>query len=139
MQRFRLEDLPHAVRELNKLPMAGALSTPARPPFDGGSGQGRQPPARESELQQLCENELRRRRIAFLHLSPRAREKEGWPDLVFAIEGKATAVELKSSDGVLSEAQIKLHRELRASGWDVFVFRTFEPFHVLVRNVRIEE
>jgi hypothetical protein len=136
MQRFRLEDLPHAIRELNKLPGAGASSAPSIP---STATAGRQPPARESELQQLCENELRRRRIAFLHLSPRAREKEGWPDLVFAVYGKATAVELKTSVGRLSEAQEQLHRELRASGWDVFVFRSFEPFHVLVRGITIED
>ena len=138
MQHFKLADLPHAIRELNKLGDAGLSSIPsnatARP-----EASPRQAPARESELQQLCENELRRRNIAFLHLSPRAREMEGWPDLTFAILGKATAVELKTSVGRLSEAQEQLHRELRASGWDVFVFRTFEPFHLLVCGIQIEE
>jgi hypothetical protein len=51
----------------------------------------------ERDLQRLCEQELNRRGIAYLHLSPMAREKIGWPDLVFAVAGVPMAVELKAA------------------------------------------
>ena len=41
----------------------------------------------ESDLQGHAENLLGLYGVAFLHLSPKAREKKGWPDLTFVIGG----------------------------------------------------
>jgi hypothetical protein len=129
MQRIKLADLPPTVQRLNGLCGVSASIQPTPAARHSES---------ESELQKLCEHELTRRRIAFLHLSPRAREKAGWPDLTFAIAGRAVAVELKTSLGQLSPDQERLHTELRASGWDVRVIRNYETFRALVESVQIK-
>jgi hypothetical protein len=88
----------------------------------------------ERELQKLCEWELSRREIAFLHLSPRAREKKGWPDLTFALNGRPIAVELKSDGGTLSEAQEAMLTLMKANGWEVYVMRAFSLFNDLLNG-----
>jgi hypothetical protein len=82
----------------------------------------------ERELQALCEQELSRRGVAFLHLSPRAREKVGWPDLVFALHGTPCAVELKAASGTLSPEQRACLSQMRENGWTVAVIRSMEAF-----------
>lgn len=66
----------------------------------------------EKELQRLCEQELSRRGIPYLHLSHRAREKAGWPDLVFPSFGRFFAVELKTKTGKLSKDQKRVMQGL---------------------------
>ena len=95
---------------------------------------------RESELQRDCERELTRRGIEFLHLSPRSREKTGWPDLTFAIPepgsefspvwrlGTPMAIELKTAGGRLSQEQELCLAAMQRNGWYVRVVRTFEDF-----------
>lgn len=90
---------------------------------------------REKELQRLCEQELNRRGIVFLHLSFRAREKIGWPDLVFAINGKPYAIELKSSKGVINPEQITILTRMSTNGWKARVVRSFEEFLEVIGNV----
>jgi hypothetical protein len=82
----------------------------------------------EKDLQRLCEHELTRRGIWFLHLSPKAREKHGTPDLLFALAGRAVAIELKTVDGKVSDDQARCHQEMRANGWTVIVCRSFDNF-----------
>lgn len=99
----------------------------------------------EKDLQKLCEQELSRRNIEYLHLSPRAREKVGWPDLTFARRIFVTGVyyrkagevqefalpvacELKGPDGKLSEEQIMCLSKMKDNGWTTFVCRTFDEF-----------
>ena len=93
--------------------------------------------ARESELQKLCEAELSRRGIEFLHLSPRARDRRGWPDLTFVtmIQLAAVvfgitpfAVELKTRTGRLSDVQRETLTAMERNGWTVRVVRTFDDF-----------
>ena len=151
MPRFHLAELSPTMQRLNPAARSAALQSGTIPeignrlgrsarwlPSSIGNGTTPEPPPRESELQRQCEHELRRRHIAFLHLSPRAREKVGWPDLTFAVYGKAVAVELKTPVGKLSPEQEQLHRELAASGWDVRVIRSFEKFHELVKGIEVE-
>lgn len=88
----------------------------------------------ERDLQRLCEAYLRQLEVEFLHLSPRAREKEGWPDLVFAIDGKAFAVELKTSTGVVSQAQRECLERLKRNGWTVAVCRSFYEFRLTIKG-----
>lgn len=82
----------------------------------------------EKVLQSHCERELHRRHIAYLHLSPRAREKRGWPDLTFVIKGRPIAVELKSAMGRLSADQKECLSVMRENGWEVYVMRDIVEF-----------
>jgi hypothetical protein len=84
--------------------------------------------APEKQLQALCECELYRRGLAFLHLSPRARERVGWPDLTFVIGGTPFAVELKAAAGVVSEEQEACLSLMAENGWRVAVIRSIEAF-----------
>lgn len=86
----------------------------------------------ERELQQLCEQELSRRGIWCLHLSPRAREKAGVPDLIFAVDGVAFGVELKTATGKLSEAQKATLEHMAANRWRTAVVRSFDEFRGLI-------
>lgn len=88
--------------------------------------------ATEGQLQRLCESELSRRGIVFLHLSFRAREKIGWPDLTFCLEGRPMAVELKSASGRLSPEQEALLGRMKANGWQTHVVRDFDAFRTLL-------
>jgi len=83
---------------------------------------------RERDLQRQCEAFLQYRGIWYLHLSHRAREQAGWPDLVFCVAGRPVAVELKSATGKLSDEQRECLAGLQANGQHVYVCRTFEEF-----------
>lgn len=85
--------------------------------------------AEEAGLQKLCEQELNRNGIAYLHLSPRAREKKGWPDLTFVVNGIPVAVELKSATGTLSADQKAILDQMERNGWKVAVVRNFDGFN----------
>ena len=96
----------------------------------------------EKELQGQCEARLRRDGIEFLHLSPRAREKKGWPDLTFALrmptscktcfvhyhEPRPVAVELKTATGRISEDQKRTLGRMAGNGWQVRVARDYDTF-----------
>lgn len=82
----------------------------------------------ERELQRLCEQELYRRGIMAHHLSFRAREQTGYPDLTFVIAGKPFAIELKTATGKLSEAQVWMLGHMKENGWNTYVCRSFERF-----------
>lgn len=84
----------------------------------------------ERDLQRLCELELSRRGIQFLHLSPRAREKSGWPDLVFALPptGRFVAVELKTATGKTTPDQGVMLAALERNGALCAVVRGYEWF-----------
>ena len=88
----------------------------------------------EKELQSLCERELSRNEIAYLHISFRAREKAGWPDLVFALDGRPIAVELKAKGGKLSPDQVKMLTMMKKNGWEVYVLRAFQDFYDLLHG-----
>lgn len=90
--------------------------------------------ALERDLQKLCELELHRNGITYLHLSPRAREKAGWPDLAFCVDGWPFAVELKTETGKLSSAQVDVLGGMRADGWIVRIVRDFDTFARIVRG-----
>ena len=89
----------------------------------------------EKDLQRFCEHELTRRGIWFLHLSPMAREKQGCPDLLFAVRGQACAVELKIESGRVSEAQSLAHIAMMRDGWRVDVCFSFVEFLKFLEGV----
>jgi hypothetical protein len=82
----------------------------------------------EAPLQRLCEQELYRRGIMAHHLSFRAREQTGYPDLTFVIAGRPYAIELKTATGKLSEAQSWMLGHMKDNGWNCHVCRSFEQF-----------
>lgn len=86
----------------------------------------------EKALQSLCESELNRRGIVFLHLSFRAREKAGYPDLTFVLDSTPIATELKSATGKLTESQKRVLSAMAVNGWQVHVVRSFEAFCVIL-------
>ena len=85
----------------------------------------------ERKLQNDCENWLRLHGIEYLHLSPYAREKEGWPDLVFPNKydsGRFWGVELKSATGQVTPEQARCMGSIVASLGVCVVCRTLEDF-----------
>ena len=88
----------------------------------------------EKELQRLCESELLRCGIEYLHLSYRAREKRGWPDLTFVSVGKPFAVELKTATGTLSQDQRQVLAAMECNGWLVRIVRAFNDFQHIAKH-----
>jgi len=126
---MRLEDLSQkyqdqARTQLGMEPLPGQLQEQAHAPASRSQA--------EKELQRLCEQELSRRGIVYLHLSPMAREKVGWPDLVFCANGSPRAVELKTTTGRLSPDQERVLSRMQANGWQTYVVRSFDVFKSLL-------
>lgn len=95
----------------------------------------------ERELQNQCEALLRRNGVEFLHLSFRAREKVGWPDLVFVLPspipqraGTPYAIELKSATGELTDDQARVLERMERNGWSVAIVRSYDEFAAIVRK-----
>ena len=86
----------------------------------------------EKELQRLCEQALNSRGIVYLHLSPMAREKIGWPDLVFCVCGKPYAVELKTLKGKLTVDQSRMMIRMEGNGWHTHIIRSYDAFRELL-------
>lgn len=83
----------------------------------------------EKDLLRLCQQEFSRRGVRVVHhLSHRAREHAGYPDLTFCIHGVACACELKTAHGVVSAAQEATMAAMRLDGWQVTVCRSFDQF-----------
>jgi len=94
--------------------------------------------ALEKELQKHCENWLRQNQIEFLHMSFRAHEKIGWPDLVFANPfdgGRFYAVELKAKHGIVKPEQHDCLYAISSNGGKSKVIRSFEEFLEFVKGV----
>jgi hypothetical protein len=90
----------------------------------------------EKDLLRLCRQELGRRGVRVVHhLSHRAREHAGYPDLTFVYKGVPMACELKKKDGVVSEDQEDTMAAMRLDGWRVRVCRTFEEFKAWLDEV----
>jgi len=122
---FRLEDLPANFRARNReelAELAGESSpylprNPTAPNLNDAKA--------EKVLQGQCESDLHTAHTAYLHLSFRAREKVGWPDLVFVWFGWPLAVELKSMTGTLSTEQEDMLTQMHKDGWHCYVLRTW--------------
>ena len=91
----------------------------------------------EKDLLRLCQQELSRRGVRVVHhLSHRAREHAGYPDLTFVLLGVAMACELKTKRGVVSADQEATLAAMRLDGWRVRVCRSFEEFRAWLDNAR---
>lgn len=119
-------------RSLHATPLVG---TPAKQPKTPDE-RNRADESQERDLLRLCQWELHRRGIESLHLSTRAREKKGWPDLTFSMpakpHGRPFAVELKTSTGRLSDDQAKMLHDLAQDGWITAIVRSIESFIDLI-------
>ena len=67
----------------------------------------------------------------FLHGSQASKKKlmgsrAGWPDLCFILDGRIVWIELKAKAGTLSEAQIRVHEQMRARGCEVHVVKAVD-------------
>lgn len=89
----------------------------------------------EKEMQSLCEQYLSLHGIVYLHLSPMAREKVGWPDLTFVIRGVPCAVELKTPCGRVTDDQERMLNRMKHNGWRVAVIRSFNIFKRFVQEM----
>jgi len=97
-------------------------------------------PGAERDLQRACEHELHRRGVWYLHLSTRAREKCGCPDLLFPhpATGQFCAVELKAKTGRPSDAQKRALADIERNGGRVAVVRSYGEFMALLENAKSE-
>jgi hypothetical protein len=97
----------------------------------------------EAPLLGDCEKALRWRGIAYLHISHRAREKKGWPDLVFCFmrdgERWPCAVELKSAKGKLTPEQECMLTLMRVNGWHTYVLRVLGDMVDLLEGRQVDE
>ena len=109
--------LPPAIRRLN----AKALGLPQE-------REGKADAMAERDLQRMCEHELSRRGIVYIHLPPQVRMKAGWPDLTFAVKGVPCAVELKAQHGKVSDDQAAMLGAMERNGWRCQVIRSYEGF-----------
>jgi len=84
----------------------------------------------ERDLQEMCNNFLNALGIIYHHLSDRAREDKGYPDLTFCYHGRPIAVELKSHKGRLSKEQRMKLTLMSAdkNGWETYVVDSLEDF-----------
>jgi hypothetical protein len=93
----------------------------------------------EKDLLRLCKQELGRRGVRVVHhLSHRAREHAGYPDLTFVLRGVPMAVELKTARGVVSADQEATMAAMRLDGWRVRVCRSFEEFRACLDDPRFD-
>jgi hypothetical protein len=97
-------------------------------------------PKLEKQLQRLCELELSRWGVEFLHLSPKAREKKGWPDLAFPHPhtGIFCGIELKTARGVVSGDQKRTLASMRYHGAFAVVVRDYGTFRRIFGCYNIE-
>ncbi len=83
----------------------------------------------EKDLLRMCKQELGRRGVRVVHhLSHRAREHAGYPDLTFVLQGVPMACELKTARGVVSADQEATMAAMRLDGWSTMVCRSFDEF-----------
>ena len=123
---MKLDALPDEVKRLNPQLFQEAKAAPVEEP-DAYACTGL-----ERDLLKLCSHELTRRGISFLHLSPRAREACGWPDLIFVNAGSPWGIELKTATGRLSKEQIEMQKRMEMNGWNVATIRSHEAFMATV-------
>lgn len=82
----------------------------------------------ERELQNQIAGYLRLREIAFCRsrMDKKTTNTLGWPDFVFAIEGKPIAFECKMPGKKPDEEQIKCHNAMLKNGWHIHTIYSFD-------------
>lgn len=91
----------------------------------------------EKDLLRLCQQELSRRGVLeVIHLSHRAREHPGLPDLVFSMNGTPCACELKTKRGIVSSVQKECQDRMEMDQWQVRVCRSFDEFREWLDGIK---
>lgn len=94
---------------------------------------------KELELQGEIAAYLRMKEIVYAKPDPRKKSAfpEGWPDFTFCYRGLFCGVEVKTAVGRLSEAQVKMHEQMRAepNGAIVIVARSLEEVKKLLHRI----
>lgn len=82
----------------------------------------------ERELQKHLRNLLAQRDIVcgVSIFGRKSTYTEGWPDITFALDGRACAWECKIRADKPSAEQAAMHRKMRANGWLVAVVRNLD-------------
>lgn len=84
---------------------------------------------------------LRERGIPFIHnrSDQRSTATEGAPDFTIAVgQGRTVFIEYKTKTGKLSPKQQEWHFLARRVGVEVYVFRSMEEFHNLMKELGIQ-
>jgi delta-aminolevulinic acid dehydratase/porphobilinogen synthase len=89
----------------------------------------------EADVQRACESWLLRHGVPYLHLSFRAREKKGWPDLAFPWRGRFVAVELKTATGKATSEQLECLAAMARHGAVTAILRGYEAFVEFVEAI----
>lgn len=95
---------------------------------------------REKELQQNIANLLSQRNITFFRqrMDKRTTGKVGQPDFLFAINGHACAVEVKTPEGQLTAVQKNILIDLQENGWKTWIARGEAEFLSWLNDVEKE-
>jgi len=94
----------------------------------------------EAKLQRDVEAYLGHNGVTWMFHERNSRgNKAGTPDLLFAYAGRPCAIELKTEDGRLSDAQDRTHDAMRLGGWQVSVCRSIEEVKAFLAVVRNKE
>lgn len=91
----------------------------------------------EREIQGQISNYLRLREIVFCNprMDKKSNIQEGWPDFSFAYCSIPIGLEVKTSSGTASGAQIATHERMRRNGWQVFIVRSVEEVKVILDTI----
>ena len=96
----------------------------------------------EKEIQKEANKYLRELGILYIHIPQIQNRKRGVselsdiPDLLFWVNGKSYAVELKAEKGKLRPGQEKWLDRFKDAGHEYFVIRSVEAFKELVNGLR---
>ena len=63
---------------------------------------------------------------------------EGWPDLTFAVKGRAFALELKVGSNKPDPEQLACISDMLVDGWNVAVVRSLEEVKVLLEGMGLK-
>lgn len=90
----------------------------------------------ESEFQKDIGNYLRLKDIVYgwSRMDRKTTTFKGWPDFVFAIRGRAIALEAKVGKRQTTPEQDQTHAAMRANGWEVHVVRTFPEVVAIIKR-----
>lgn len=96
---------------------------------------------REKELQNQIANLLRQRNVVFFQqrMDKRTTGRVGQPDFIFAIRGRACAVECKMPFSYLTVEQGDVLTSLICDGWHIFVARGLDEFIVWLNAMEATE
>lgn len=92
---------------------------------------------REKDLQQQICNWLALRNVTVIrsNMSRPTTNNRGCPDLIFAIDGRATALEVKLPGRQPTDEQVAMLLKLAADGWKTAIVTSLDEVRVIVAEV----